>query len=248
MNTALFAALALTLLRAQPAAPPLPAAAPAAEDPCAADVRRFCPDLEPGEGPAACMAPHLSKLSRACKASRPGWLAPVQPETPPAPGSREKGGGGRGDCRADSERLCTEKELQSGLRAACLRRRFKDLSPGCAAHHPEWREDPKVAALAKIPWKTLQPRWKAACGRACEAHAASEPAFWSCVERSWDKLGPKCRAFAASHNSWLRKCRGTFEELCPGVPPFKSTECMAGRQPALFDECRAFADAVKKKR
>src|SRR5207247_3758461 len=69
------------------------------EGPCAADVKKFCGDVKPGQGAIAkCMKAHEAELSPAC---RDGSKARA-----------EKAERVRADCKADAETFC--KGIESG--------------------------------------------------------------------------------------------------------------------------------------
>ena len=90
------------------------------EGPCAADAKKFCGDVQPGQGGIAkCMKAHEAELSPAC---REGMKARA-----------EKAERVREDCRPDVEKFCKGIAPGGGRIRSCLRARQADLNPACAA-------------------------------------------------------------------------------------------------------------------
>src|SRR6266852_5576284 len=90
------------------------------EGPCAADVKKFCGDVQPGQGAIAkCMKAHDAELSPAC---REGMKARA-----------EKAESVREDCKRDVEKFCKGIAPGGGRILACLSARQAELKPACAA-------------------------------------------------------------------------------------------------------------------
>jgi len=90
------------------------------EGPCAADVKKFCGDVKPGQGAVAkCMKAHEAELSPACQ------------ETSKA--RAEKAERVREECRADAEKFCNGIAPGGGRIVSCLKSREPELQPACAA-------------------------------------------------------------------------------------------------------------------
>jgi hypothetical protein len=90
------------------------------EGPCAADVKKFCGDVKPGQGAVAkCMKAHEAELSPACQ------------ETSKA--RAEKAERVREECRADAEKFCNGIAPGRGRILSCLKSRQQELQPACAA-------------------------------------------------------------------------------------------------------------------
>jgi len=90
------------------------------EGPCAADVKKFCGDVKPGQGAIAkCMKAHEAELSPACR------------ETSKA--RAEKAERVREECRADAETFCKGIAPGGGRILSCLKSRQQELQPACAA-------------------------------------------------------------------------------------------------------------------
>jgi cysteine rich repeat protein len=90
------------------------------EGPCAADVKKFCGDVKPGQGAIAkCMKAHEAELSPACR------------ETSKA--RAEKAERVREECRADAEKFCKGIAPGRGRILSCLKSRQQELQPACAA-------------------------------------------------------------------------------------------------------------------
>jgi len=90
------------------------------EGPCAADVKKFCGDVQPGQGAIAkCMKAHDAELSPACQE---GMKARA-----------EKAESVREDCKRDVEKFCKGIAPGGGRIRSCLSARQAELDPACAA-------------------------------------------------------------------------------------------------------------------
>ena len=90
------------------------------EGPCAADVKKFCGDVKPGQGAIAkCMKAHEAELSPACRES--------------SKARAEKAERVREECRADVEKFCKGIAPGGGRILSCLKSREPELQPACAA-------------------------------------------------------------------------------------------------------------------
>ena len=90
------------------------------EGPCAADAKKFCGDVQPGQGRIAkCMKAHEAELSPAC---REGMKARA-----------EKAERVREECKPDVEKFCQGIAPGGGRIRSCLRARQAELNPACAA-------------------------------------------------------------------------------------------------------------------
>lgn len=103
--------------------------APKREGPCAADVKKFCGDVKPGEGRIArCMKSHEKDLSPACREHEAAVKARVK-EAHEA-------------CRGDVEKFCKDVKPGGGRIIACLKSHEKDLSPACREQHKRGNKAP----------------------------------------------------------------------------------------------------------
>jgi hypothetical protein len=90
------------------------------DGPCAADVKKFCGDVKPGQGAIAkCMKAHETELSPACRES--------------SKARAEKAERVREECKADAEKFCKGIAPGSGRILSCLKSRQPELQPACAA-------------------------------------------------------------------------------------------------------------------
>ncbi len=90
------------------------------EGPCAADVKKFCGDVKPGQGAIAkCMKGHEAELSPACREA--------------SKARAEKAERVREECRADAEKFCKGIAPGGGRILSCLKSREPELQPACAA-------------------------------------------------------------------------------------------------------------------
>lgn len=92
-----------------------------AASPCAADVKKFCSNVQPGAGRIKkCLEAHQAELSDACKAR-------VQN---PKPASERQHA-----CAADARKFCKGVRPGGGRIAQCLKDHEAELSPECKAGH-----------------------------------------------------------------------------------------------------------------
>jgi hypothetical protein len=90
------------------------------EGPCAADAKKFCGDVKPGQGAIAkCMKAHEAELSPACREN--------------SKARAEKAGRVREECKPDVEKFCKGIAPGGGRILSCLRARQAELDPACAA-------------------------------------------------------------------------------------------------------------------
>ena len=90
------------------------------EGPCAADVKKFCGDVKPGQGAIAkCMKAREAELSPACREA--------------SKARAEKAERVREECRADAEKFCKGIAPGGGRILSCLKSRQQELQPACAA-------------------------------------------------------------------------------------------------------------------
>jgi len=90
------------------------------DGPCAADVKKFCGDVKPGQGAIAkCMKAHEAELSPACRES--------------SKARAEKADRVREECKADAEKFCKGIAPGGGRILSCLKSRQPELQPACAA-------------------------------------------------------------------------------------------------------------------
>ncbi len=90
------------------------------EGPCAADVKKFCGDVKPGQGAIAkCMKAHEAELSPACRES--------------SKARAERAERVREECKADAAKFCKGIAPGGGRILSCLKSRQAELQPACAA-------------------------------------------------------------------------------------------------------------------
>jgi hypothetical protein len=99
------------------------------DGPCAADAKKFCSNVKPGQGRVYnCMASHQAELSPACQARIKQAAERFQ--------EFEKA------CKADAEKYCKGIRPGGGRILACLKGRESDLAPACAAEFKRAGADP----------------------------------------------------------------------------------------------------------
>lgn len=95
-----------------------------AEDPCAADVKQLCGDVQVGGGRVQdCLARNEAKLSPACSAKQAAVAARFRQLVQEFSEA----------CRRDADRLCSGVKPGRGRVVACLLRQQDDLSSSCRA-------------------------------------------------------------------------------------------------------------------
>ncbi len=86
--------------------------------PCAADIAKFCKDVQPGEGRIVkCLKEHENELSTACRERQQEVKA--------------KGKGMQQACRGDVEQFCKDVQPGGGRIIKCLKEHEAQLSAGC---------------------------------------------------------------------------------------------------------------------
>jgi hypothetical protein len=91
-----------------------------AERPCAADAKKFCGNVQPGEGRIAkCMKSHEAELSPVCQERMKAAAARAEQV--------------RQECKADAEKFCKGVKPRDGRILACLKSHQAELAPACAA-------------------------------------------------------------------------------------------------------------------
>jgi len=102
------------------------------DGPCAADAKKFCSDVKPGQGRIHnCMASHQAELSPACQAQIKQAAERLE--------NLAKA------CKADAEKYCKGVRPGAGRVLSCLKGRESDLAPACAAEFKRTGGDPAVA-------------------------------------------------------------------------------------------------------
>ena len=88
------------------------------DKPCAADAKKLCKDVQPGEGRVArCMKEHEKELSPACKENIKKM--------------KEKAKEVAEACEGDAAKLCKGVEPGKGRILRCLKQHEGELSPAC---------------------------------------------------------------------------------------------------------------------
>jgi Cysteine rich repeat len=102
------------------------------DGPCAADAKKFCSNVKPGQGRVYnCMKEHQAELSPACQARIKEAAERLE--------SLAKA------CKADAEKYCKGVRRGGGRILSCLKGRESDLAPACAAEFKRAGSDPAVA-------------------------------------------------------------------------------------------------------
>ena len=96
--------------------------------PCAADAKKFCSNVQPGEGRIhKCMMSHQAELAPACRDGMEKFdrLAKA--------------------CKSDWEKYCRRIPAGDGRILSCLKGRESDLDKACAAEFKRARNDRSMA-------------------------------------------------------------------------------------------------------
>ena len=100
--------------------------------PCAADFRKFCSNVQPGEGRIyKCMMGHQAELAPACRDGMKQAAEKFQ--------SLAKA------CKADAEKFCKGVPPGDGRILSCLKGRESDLDKACAAEFKRAGNDKSMA-------------------------------------------------------------------------------------------------------
>jgi len=112
-------ALCLIGLAAAPARAQKPEVQPEVAPACAADAKKFCAGIRPGEGKITeCLKKNADALAPDCKIT----VSEGRTTIPPSP------------CKADIEKLCGTIEPGQGRIAECLRKSSAMLSAQCRVY------------------------------------------------------------------------------------------------------------------
>ena len=102
------------------------------DGPCAADAKKFCSNVPPGEGRIyKCMMSHQAELAPAC---RDGMKAVADKFDRLAKA-----------CKSDAEKYCKGIPPGDGRVLSCLKGRESDLDRACAAEFKRTRNDASMA-------------------------------------------------------------------------------------------------------
>ena len=90
------------------------------DGPCAADAKKFCGGVQPGQGRIVkCMKSHEAELSPACQSDMKA--------------AKERMEQVKEECKADAQKFCRGIRPGGGRILACLKSHQADLAPACAA-------------------------------------------------------------------------------------------------------------------
>jgi len=102
------------------------------DGPCAADAKKFCSNVKPGQGRIYnCMMSHQAELSPVCRDRMKQASERLE--------SLAKA------CKADAEKYCKGVRPGAGRILSCLKGREASLDPACAAEFKRTGSDPAVA-------------------------------------------------------------------------------------------------------
>lgn len=149
-----------------------------ADDPCAADVKQFCGDVEVGGGRVKeCLKQNEAKLSPACtekRAAADAKFLRIVEEFSVA-------------CRRDVDRLCSEVKPGHGRIFACLLRQQDDLSSSCRA-----QTDRVETATEKID--TVRAACRADVERLCAGVPQDAGPLVECLQANRASVSETCRS------------------------------------------------------
>ena len=149
-----------------------------AEDPCAADVKQLCGDIEVGGGRVReCLRQNETKLSAACKAKRAAADARFRSLVQEFATA----------CRRDIVRLCHEVKPGDGRVVACLMRQQDDLTSSC---RPEIERAQK--AIETI--SAVRAACRADAKRLCAGVPVEATPLLECLQANRSSLSDTCRS------------------------------------------------------
>ncbi len=141
-----------------------------AEDACAAEVARLCPQSRGDLLMLGCLRSNEAAFSKACQGDLAAVLAKARSLA--------------GACEGDVARLCKDVAPGEGRVAACLKARESELSQGCQGAFNTWR-------LGRM-------ELTAACagdvGKFCRDVPEGGGRIWTCLKGKLPELTSDCRA------------------------------------------------------
>ncbi len=156
------------------------AAAPraSAEDPCAADVRRFCPDAEPASAVlTGCLREHETRISASCREK-------LDSDAIRARKFIEEFGR---SCRPDVEQFCGGIEPGQGRVLGCLAQHQVELSPACEAEMKRINEArERVASVRRACTADVE--------RLCQGVPSRTGPLLECLRANEARLSSGCSA------------------------------------------------------
>lgn len=101
-----------------------PAAAGPDRNACKEDVKKYCPNVQPGQGRIArCLKGHEKELSQACQDAR----------TAAREKAKEHAKQKRDACADDAKKFCADVQPGGGRIHGCLKKNREQLTEGCRA-------------------------------------------------------------------------------------------------------------------
>jgi len=149
-----------------------------AEDPCAADVRQFCPDVKPGSARlAGCLRENQPRLSASCREK-------VDADALRARRFIEEFGR---TCRSDMEQFCSGVEPGGGRVFGCLAQHQFELSSTC---------EPEVSRIseARARIATVRKACTADVERLCQGVPPQSGPLLECLQANEARLSTDCNA------------------------------------------------------
>lgn len=149
-----------------------------AEDPCAADLRQFCPDVEPGSGRiSACLKENEPRLSAACRDQRAATALKARQLIEQF---------GR-SCKADVEAFCAGLRPGGGRVLQCLEDHLLELSPPC-------RSETSGFVEARERYAAVKQACRADAERLCQGVPQRAGPLLQCLQAHEPSLSSQCNA------------------------------------------------------
>lgn len=141
--------------------------------PCAADARKLCPGIKPGEGTVAtCLRSHRQDLSPECRTR----LFEFEQEADA--------------CRADAEKLCPGIP-QGPKRMECMHSHKEDISPACRDLAKKVRERKQARDRDQ---RNARSGCQADVEKYCPHVGATAAGVMACLKQHASDLSPSCAA------------------------------------------------------
>jgi golgi apparatus protein 1 len=151
----------------------------AAEDPCKADVKRLCGDIQPGQGRIQeCLKAHKDEVSQECKDSIAKKAEAIQSKLEQV----EKA------CSGDAQKFCKEVEPGQGRIMKCLMQHKAEVSQECRDTFIKKAE----ALESKV--KTMQKACSGDVQKFCKEVEPGQGRIMKCLMQHKAELSDPCKA------------------------------------------------------
>ena len=197
---------------------------------CAADVKKFCPNVPPGQGRVMrCLKEHESELSAACRAEAGGLRDLTRRKSP---------------CYADQEKFCADVVPGEGRILDCLYAHRAELSSRCkpVVENAKGREA-EIGSFSDACQGDLQ--------KFCKGVPPGGSRQMRCLKEHESELSPTCRAESAELRDLMRRdspCYADQEKFCGTVEPGEGRirDCLYTHRSKLSPRCKQVVETDDK--